>query len=167
MADLATLARRFNRVAPWLVAGLLLAAGWVAADRYLHGGADGDIVVVTPEICDLNAGPCAVRHPEGGEMTLEISPRPVPMLRELELHLRHDGRGGSDPEWIELDFAGVEMYMGFQRPRLERVGPGEYAGTTTLPICTTEAMTWAITVLPEGDGDAAQVQYRLVTRRDH
>ncbi|WP_018936393.1 hypothetical protein [Thioalkalivibrio sp. ALJ24] len=168
MADVESLARRFNRIAPWLVAGLLLAAVWVAADRYLAGGGGGDdVVVVTPEICDLNAGPCAVQHPDGGEMTLEITPRPVPMLRELELHLRHDGRGGSEPEWIELDFAGVEMYMGFQRPRLERVGPGEYAGTTTLPICTTEAMTWAATVLPEGDGDAARVQYRFVTARDH
>lgn len=168
MTDSGKFARTFNQVAPWLVAGLLLATLWVLADRHLAGGGGGDdVAVLTPEICDLNEGPCSIRHPDGGEVSLEITPRPVPMLRELELQLEYRGPGSPDPEWVELDFAGVEMYMGYQRPRLERVGPGAYAGTTTLPICTTEAMTWAATVLPEGNGEAARVQYRFVTARDH
>lgn len=162
--------RGFNRIAPWLVAILLLATAWVLAERYLDTGASGPFAVLQPDACDLNAGPCSVRHPAGGTLTLAITPRPVPMLQPLNLSLQLDAtarRHMGEPETLELDLAGVEMYMGYQRPRLEHVGDGHYLGETTLPICTTEAMTWAATVMPAGDPDAARVQFRFVTRRSH
>ncbi|WP_018875915.1 MULTISPECIES: hypothetical protein [unclassified Thioalkalivibrio] len=165
-----SLAKGFNRLAPWLVAVLLLATAWVLAERYLDTGGSGGITIVQPEDCDLNAGPCSADHPAGGTLTLGITPRPVPMLQPLELTLELDpaARGNlGEPEALELDLAGVEMYMGFQRPRLEHTGGGRYVGETTLPICTTEAMTWAATVMPAGDADAARVQFRFVTRRSH
>ncbi|WP_017942969.1 MULTISPECIES: hypothetical protein [unclassified Thioalkalivibrio] len=165
-----SLAKGFNRVAPWLVAVLLLATAWVLADRYLDTGGSGGITIVQPDDCDLNAAPCSAPHPAGGTLTLAITPRPVPMLQPLGLTLELDAAARAslgEPEALELDLAGVEMYMGFQRPRLEHTGDGRYTGETTLPICTTEAMTWAATVMPAGDPDAARVQFRFVTRRSH
>lgn len=162
-------ARRFNRIAAWLVAALLLAVAWVLAEQYLDTGGSGDVTILQPGECDLNAGPCTATHPAGGTLTLEITPRPVPMLQPLSLTLDLDATARTrlgDPEALELDLAGVEMYMGFQRPRLEHVGDGRYTGETTLPICTTESMTWAATVMPAGDPDGARVQFRFVTRRD-
>ncbi|WP_019595155.1 hypothetical protein [Thioalkalivibrio sp. ALM2T] len=163
-------AMRFNRVAPWLVAILLLATAWVLADRYLDTGGSGDVTILQPGECDLNVAACTATHPAGGTLTLEIAPRPVPMLQPLALTLDLDATARTHlghPEALELDLAGVEMYMGFQRPRLEHAGDGRYTGETTLPICTTEAMTWAATVMPAGDPDAARVQFRFVTRRSH
>lgn len=163
--------RQFNRLAPWLVAVLLLASAWILAQQYLDGGTGNNGVrIVQPQECDLNAGPCHAEHPAGGQITLAITPRPVPMLQELDLRLELDADAQDRlgrPETIALDLAGVEMYMGFQRPHLERVGDGRYEGTTTLPVCTADSMTWSATVMPSGQADAARVQFRFVTARDH
>ena len=163
-----TFAQLFNRTAPWLVAVLLLATAWVAADRYLGSGPGSDLTVVEPDTCDLNAGPCSAAHPDGGMLTLSIDPHPVPMLQPLQLELTLDTAAQAalgDPAALELDLAGVEMYMGYQRPRLERSAPGHYTGTATLPVCTTESMTWAATVMPAGQPQQARVQFRFVTVR--
>lgn len=161
---------RFNRIAAWLVALLLLASAWILAERYLDDGAPMGLPVVLPEDCDLNAAPCSAELAAGGTVTLAISPRPVPMLRELQLRLVLDEQARAmlgTPETLELDLAGVEMFMGYQRPALEHGGEGRYHGTTTLPICVTESMTWAATAMPAGAPDEAFAQFRFVTARDH
>lgn len=163
-------AARFNRIAAWLVALLLVATAWMLAERYLDGGAPADLAVVQPGKCDLNAGPCSTPLPQGGEVRLAITPRPVSMLRELTMELKLDDTAHAaleEPDALELDLAGVEMYMGFQRPRLEHTGDGLYRGTTTLPICATESMTWAATAMPASTPEASFVQFRFVTTRDH
>ncbi len=163
-------ATRFNRIAAWLVALLLVATAWMLAERYLDTDAPTDLAVVQPEECDLNTGACSTVLPLGGEVRLTITPRPIPMLRELTLELELDTTARvalEEPDALELDLAGVEMYMGFQRPRLEHTGGGLYRGTTTLPICTTESMTWAATAMPAGTPEASFVQFRFVTARDH
>lgn len=163
-------ARRLNRIAAWLVALLLLATAWMLAERYLNDGAPMGLPVVLPEDCDLNAGPCTAKRARGGTITLDISPRPVPMLRELELRLMLDEPARAalgTPDTLELDLAGVEMFMGYQRPALEHAGEGRYHGTTTLPVCVTESMTWAATAMPSGAPDEAFAQFRFVTARDH
>jgi hypothetical protein len=45
------------------------------------------------------------------------------------------------------------------------VAPGSYRGQTVLPVCASEAMTWAAPVLPEGEQERGEVQFRFVTRR--
>nr|WP_296748633.1 hypothetical protein [Thioalkalivibrio sp.] len=154
--------RVVGRMAPWAVGVLALAALWVWADRLLPGGDQAGMVVLGPGDCDLNLHACTAELPSGQKVSLDLQPRPMPTLQPLEVRL---DLGGLDPEWVELDLAGVEMYMGFNRSRLERVAPGRYRGQTVLPVCASEAMTWAATVLPEGDQERGEVQFRFVTRR--
>jgi hypothetical protein len=156
------IARQLVRLMPWIAGLAALAAVWFWADRLLPGAGTGGLPVVGPEECDLNQQACSAVLLSGGQVLLDLEPRPVPTLQPVSVTLQMTGQ---DPEWVELDLTGVEMYMGFNRAHLERVGPGSYRGEAVLPVCASEAMTWAATVLPEGDAEQGQAQFRFVTRR--
>ncbi len=146
------------------VVALLLAAAalWIWADRMLPKADDAALQVLGPEECDLNAGPCGAVLRSGGTVEIGIAPVPVVGLQPLVLDLAFSAQ---DPDWIEIDLVGVEMFMGHHRPRLERVGPGVYRGEVTLPACVSDRMTWAATVLPEGRAERAGFQFRFTSRR--
>lgn len=153
---------KLGRLVPWIAGVAALGALWIWADRLLPGGDAGVLLVVEPDECNLNQSACAAPIRSGGEALLELEPRPMPTLQPLVATLKLTGQ---DPEWVEIDLDGVEMYMGFNRARLDRVGPGRYRGEVVLPVCASERMTWAATLLPEGDVERGEVQFRFVTRR--
>lgn len=96
--------------------------------------------------CDLNQTPCTIALPEGGQIEFAIDPRPIPALRPLQL--RAVARNAT-VERIEIDFSGVDMKMGFNRPVLESIGDGRFAGQANLPVCITGTMLWDATVMIE------------------
>ncbi len=149
------------RLVPWAAVLLGLMALWIWADRLLPDG-ETPMHIVAPDVCDLNQQACTVDLADGGQLTLDLQPRPIPTLRALEVRLEVSGR---DPDWVELDLAGVEMFMGLNRARLERVAPGQFRGKIVVPVCVSESMTWAATLFPEGDEARSEVQFRFVTRR--
>lgn len=114
-------------------------------------------------VCDLNQGPCAAQLPGGGRLEFAVEPRPVPVLRPLRLQVRATGfKAGS----VEVDFAGVDMKMAFNRPRLEPVEDGLFTGQTSLPVCVRDKMDWQATVLVESDGRRIAVPFRFETKRN-
>ena len=101
--------------------------------------------------CDLHRQPCvAVLSGGGRNATIELSvtPRPIPMIRPLRLKVTVTG---IEARKIEVDFAGKDMNMGYNRPALVSEEPGRFIGQTTLPVCVTGEMAWKITVLVETD----------------
>ncbi|QGU32300.1 hypothetical protein [Thermochromatium tepidum] len=100
--------------------------------------------------CDLRAGPCEVRFGGGGRVRLGIEPRTLPVAAPLRLKVE---LSGLEAKAVEVDFVGVEMYMGFNRVTLEPLGTGRYAGNGMIPVCTSKRMTWEARVLlhtPDG-----------------
>lgn len=103
-------------------------------------------VTLPPSDCNLNLGPCMIRLPDGGQLEFAIDPRPIPALKPLKLlALAHD----LDVARIEVDFNGVDMKMGFNRPQLESIGDGRFTGQASLPVCITGTMQWDATVIVE------------------
>lgn len=96
--------------------------------------------------CDLGATPCRIALPEGGQVEFAIDPRPVPALKPLRLLAI---ASGTDVRKIEVDFAGVDMKMGYNRPALENLGDGRFSGQANLPVCITGKMQWQATVIIE------------------
>jgi hypothetical protein len=96
--------------------------------------------------CNLNTGPCSINLPDGGKVEVAIDPRPIPALKPLRLLAIANG---ARIEKIEIDFAGVDMKMGYNRPQLESLGDGRFAGQGSLPVCITGKMPWEATVLIE------------------
>jgi hypothetical protein len=68
---------------------------------------------------------------------------------------------GFAPGRVEVDFAGIEMNMGLNRPELAARGGGRFAGQVTLPVCITGAMDWQATVLIETGGARIAIPYRF------
>lgn len=150
------------RVLPVVALLLTAAALWIWADRMLPKAEDAALQVLGPGECDLNAGPCGAVLRSGGTVEIGIAPVPVVGLQPLVLDIAFSEQ---NPEWLEIELVGVEMFMGHHRARLERVGPGAYRGEVTLPACVSDRMTWAATVLPEGRAERAGFQFRFVSRR--
>ncbi|MEW7978124.1 MAG: hypothetical protein AB2814_12105 [Candidatus Sedimenticola endophacoides] len=110
--------------------------------------------------CNLRAGACSSRLGEGREVRFGIEPRDIPLIRPLTL--RVEARG-FDVQGVEVDFSGVDMNMGFNRPRLTRQGDGAYTGTATLPVCVRDVMQWEARVLLRTGAGLVSVPYQFLT----
>lgn len=109
--------------------------------------------------CDLNRGPCRAALPGGGEVEFSISPRPVPALKPLTLSARVSGIPASQ---VEVDFAGVDMKMGYNRPLLAAAKEaGTFVGQGNLPVCITGTMIWQATVLVGSGGKNIAIPFRF------
>jgi len=84
-----------------------------------------DITVQPQAGCDLQRTPCEATLPGGGTVQLSINPRPIPMVAPLRLEVSLSGRDASK---VEVDFTGVNMNMGLNRPELKAVGGGRFSG---------------------------------------
>lgn len=108
--------------------------------------------------CDLGRQACQVDLPDGGKIEFAIEPRPIPALKPLRLEARIDGRQARK---IEVDFAGVDMKMGYNRPALAPAGNGRFSGEATLPVCITGTMEWDATLLIETEKAVIAVPFRF------
>lgn len=150
-----------------LLATVLLLAVLVAgvvAEKLLPN-TDQAVSVTMPldKSCDLQQGACSTSLPDGGKLTFSMSPRPIPVLRPLKLEVTLQG---AEAKAVEVDFAGVDMKMGYNRPQLQESGDGRFAGEATLPICSVSSMAWRATVLVQLGGKLIAVPFEFVTSRN-
>ncbi len=150
---------------PWVTALVVLAAIWVWAGRWMPGGVPSlaPSGITDPVECHPESGTCHQDIIGGGTVELVLAPVPIRALASsvASVHIR----GVDVPAWIDIDFAGVEMYMGFNRFRLEPDSAGVFTGEFLLPVCSRERMTWLASLLPEGDADRPLAQFTFVARR--
>ena len=141
----------------------LLLAGAIA--QKLLPTLDQTVAVTLPldKICDLQRGACTSSLPGGGSVTFAIEPRPIPVLRPIKLIVTMQGVKAAK---AEVDFTGVDMKMGYNRPLLQAAGAGRFEGETTLPICSVNSMTWRASVLVETGGKRVAVPFEFVTSRN-
>lgn len=117
-----------------------------------------DITAQPDPGCDLHRSACAAALPGGGRITLALTPRPIPVTIPLEMAVELDGVAA---DRVAVDFAGVSMNMGFNRPSLAPAGSGRYVGQATLPVCVTGRMVWQVTVLVEAGSQRIAVPFRF------
>ncbi len=112
--------------------------------------------------CDLQQGPCPAVFPDGRRITLSILPRPVKGVTPLRLEVRTEGL---DARSVEVDFRGLGMNMGHNRPRLKRDSKDRYSGPGMLSVCILERMFWEATVLADTDRGVIAAPFRFTTTR--
>lgn len=117
-----------------------------------------DVLVQPDPGCDLHRTPCTARLPDGGRLSFALTPRPIPVATPLEVEVTLEGSGA---ERVKVDFAGVEMSMGYHRPTLRALTPQRHVGQATLPVCVTGRMLWQATVLVETGAQRIAVPFRF------
>lgn len=123
-----------------------------------------DLTVLPDPACDLQRQDCAVDLPTGGKIIFSLGARPVPLVAEFPVFVR---ASGVQPERVEVDFDGVDMKMGLNRPLLRARGDGSFAGEVTLPVCITGGMAWQATVLLEIGAQRIAIPFLFSTGKDH
>jgi hypothetical protein len=119
-----------------------------------------DVTIQPDPVCNLQREACSVFLPSGGKVLLSMGTRPVPLVKPFEVQVT---TSGFSPARVEVDFAGIDMNMGFNRPQLAARGEGRYAAEVTLPVCITGHMDWQATVLVETGGERVAIPYRFAT----
>lgn len=117
-----------------------------------------DVTVQPDPACDLQQQACAVDLPSGGKIELSMGTRPVPMVKAFEVQV---ATSGFSPARVEVDFAGIDMNMGLNRPELTTRGDGRFVAPVTLPVCITGQMDWQVTLLVETGNSRIAIPYRL------
>ena len=141
---------------PVLLIGILGAVlGWQLWSQ--HDGEEVPSVLWQIEAepgCDLHQGPCRAGLADGQWVELRITPQPIRMLSPLSLDVTLEGVAA---EQVVIDFNGVDMNMGYNRPRLTPSEPQQFRGEGILPMCVLDQMTWRAQVVidtPQGRGVA-------------
>jgi len=146
----------------WLLAGLLfLALAGVATYKVwplLHP----ELIAEAPvdRGCDLRAGPCTGILPDGGRISFAISPRDIPVIKPIRFQVELEG---VDAREVEVDLQGVDMNMGYNRPRLNAKGEGRFEGDAIIPVCVRDAMEWEAKVLVRTDKGTVAAPFRFIT----
>jgi hypothetical protein len=149
----------------WFAAGLLLVAVVAVAFYKAWPLLNPTLAEVAPldPTCDLRAGPCEARFAGGETVRFAIEPQSIPVVAPLRLVVETTG---FDVRAVEVDFAGVDMNMGYNRTALEPAGPGVYEGQGTLPVCVRARMDWEAKVLVHTVDGILAAPFRFETRRD-
>ena len=158
--------RRTSLRLPWVVLGLVAAAALILGAVLKAWPVLFPPVAATAALdpdCDLRSGPCMAVFADGSSVRFGIEPRAIPVLKPLTLKVVFDGVPASG---VEVDFAGTDMNMGYNRVSLERGGPGLWRGQGMLPICVRNVMNWEATVLIDAPGGLMAAPFRFDTFRD-
>ena len=143
---------------------MILVAVVVVGGLHIWNQAPTNIVATAPldANCDLETGSCTSNFPGHGQVSFAISPNPIVGLKPLQLTVKTEGMS---PQAVDVDFRGLGMNMGFNRPRLKKKANEEYTGTGTLSVCILERMTWEATVLVTTRNGVFAAPFRFETTR--
>ncbi len=127
---------------------LTLIAGWIYFHRtnfFLAGnGIKGITVIENNNQCDLQKNLCMGEITNTNKFQLEIKPRPIIANQKQKAILRIQ-----DSSWIpeEIDFTGVGMEMGYNRPVFTKSGDNEFTADFILEACASGEIQWKALVL--------------------
>jgi hypothetical protein len=117
-------------------------------------------LAITNPDCELRDGPCHAELPSGGSIEFEIAPRSIPLMKPLSLKV---SVRDIDITAAEIDFVGIGMNMGYNRPQLKAVGNNRFEGSTILPVCVLQRMEWEARLLLETDKGTIKAPFRFYT----
>lgn len=116
---------------------LLLVAAYYKNER---SRSEHLMIRVTPEhACDLQKSACSLETPNGGRVTLNITPKPIPLVQELTIEVQI---ASMQAQQVAIKFNGTDMDMGPNNVTLQAQEQGVFTGNGLLPVCIRNRMQW-------------------------
>ncbi len=147
----------------WLIPVILVVAAAIVggvAYYFRDYFEPGPAQILALSDCDLRVSACSASLPGGGEAWFEILPHPIPLTKPLQLQVQVKGKEISK---VEVDFSGVSMNMGYNRPMLKAMGEGRFEGEGLLPVCIRQRMDWEAKLILDTAEGLIIVPYRFET----
>ena len=110
--------------------------------------------------CDLRQGPCDSLLPSGAGVRFGLEPRTIPLLEPVRIDVEVRGMNTLG---VDVDFAGFDMNMGYNRPVLSSRGDGRFSGEVTIPVCVRSRMEWEARVLVRTPAGLMAAPFRFWT----
>jgi len=148
----------------WTIVAVLVLAILLAVSYKLKDFLKPSIMATAEldESCDLRKDVCISELPGGGKVSLSINPKDIPILRPLTLEVKTEG---VDAETVEVDFIGIGMEMGYNRPKLGALDKTNFKGEAILPVCVRSKMDWEARVLLKTDKGIIMAPFRFFTTK--
>lgn len=125
--------------------------------------------------CDLSRSPCTAKDQAGHAFYISLSPRPVPLLKEVSIAVLV--KGLENIRTAQLSIEGLNMYMGVQIIPLtlqdghpsesshpsNKTSQHKLTGVLQLPICTSRKMDWQATLVVQTSTQKYTAAYPFTT----
>ncbi len=112
--------------------------------------------------CDLQKMACRLKLPDGGEVTLDIQPRPIPLVQTINIKVNTNA---IKAEAVSVDFKGTTMNMGPNNVKLSASSSDVYSGKGMLPVCIRNSMEWQADVYLQTSEGIVIAPFIFVTRK--
>ena len=94
--------------------------------------------------CDLHKEACSVTLQDGSNITLSIEPKPIPLMKPIELTVKTKD---INLDKLDLKVFATNMNMGLIEKSLKKVNKNRYEGKITLPTCIVGNMIWNVNII--------------------
>ncbi len=94
--------------------------------------------------CDLHKEACSIELKDGSIITLDITPKPIPLMKPIRLHVETQN---IDINSLKLKVFATNMNMGLIEKSLKKLRKGSYEVNITLPSCIVGGMIWDVNII--------------------
>ena len=143
-----------------LVLVALAVAGYFGA-RHWQSAPTAQLLNDGPS-CNLGEAACRYATPDGGMLLLDMSPRPVPLMRAVGFSVQAADTS-LVPAYVEI--TGLNMEMGVNRVPLRRSADGAWVGETIIPVCSQRHMQWQAALFLQSAGKLYRLNEEFDTLR--
>lgn len=146
------------------ISGVLIAALLFAGYYKIEIARKNNIIaqLMPDKSCDLQKTACSLKLPNGGEVMLDIQPRPIPLVQNIDIKVN---TMAIKAEAIAVDFKGTTMNMGPNNVKLMTLTPDSYSGKGMLPVCIRNSMEWQADVYIQTSEGIVIAPFIFVTRK--
>jgi hypothetical protein len=93
--------------------------------------------------CDLHKTSCSVEVPNFGKITFDITPKDIPLMKELTFKVT----SSVDVDEFDMNIFATNMNMGYHQFKLKKIADKTYEAKGILPTCVVGGMIWRAEVI--------------------